>query len=413
MMNKIRASVAVAVRPVLLALVAGGLLPSGREGGAAAAAEPAAAAAAGGKIELVSRAVAVKEVCAWPNLTKLGDGTVVATIFNQPCHGNWEGDVDCWATTDGGKSWEFLGRPAPHEPTTNRMNVAAGVNGKGELIVLASGWSHRPRRGEGAAGHGGQARPLLPWVCRSADGGKTWTYAEGIELPSTSRLAATEQLSDRIIPFGDIIPLGGGKLGACLYAWHPETKTHDSYFFTSADDGATWQLAGVIGRGGLNETTPLRLSGGDLLACARTFKDQSPGNEQRLELFRSTDNGASWTREQAVSEPMEHPAHLLELADGRVLLTYGDRTHSSWRSNWPDGSAGKAEFPNGIKTRISSDGGRTWSPPVRIADFDGDGGYPATVELADGRLLTAFYARRTADCDGYHMATVTWRYPQQ
>jgi len=169
----------------------------------------------------------------------------------------------------------------------------------------------------------------------------------------------------------------------------------------------------VIGRGGLNETTPLRLSGGDLLACARTFKDQAPGNEQRLELFRSTDNGASWTREQAVSEPMEHPAHLLELADGRVLLTYGDRTHSSWRSNWPDGSPGKAEFPNGIKTRISSDGGRTWSPPVRIADFDGDGGYPATVQLADGRLLTAFYARRTADYDGYQMATVTWRYPPQ
>ena len=152
----------------------------------------------------------------------------------------------------------------------------------------------------------------------------------------------------------------------------------------------------MIGRGGLNETTPLRLSGGDLLACARTFKDQAPGNEQRLELFRSTDNGASWTREQAVSEPMEHPAHLLELADGRVLLTYGDRTHSSWRSNWPDGSPGKAEFPNGIKTRISS-----------------DGGYPATVQLADGRLLTAFYARRTADYDGYQMATVTWRYPPQ
>jgi hypothetical protein len=292
------------------------------------------------------------------------------------------------------------------------MNVAAGVNGQGELIVLASGWSHRPRRGAGVAGFSGDARPLLPWVCRSADGGKTWAHAEGVELPSTSRLAATEKLSDRIIPFGAIIPLGSGKVGACLYAWHPATKAHDSYFFTSADDGATWQLAGVIGRGDLNETTPLRLSGGGLLACARTFKEQAPGNEQRLELFRSTDSGATWTREQAVSGPMEHPAHLLELANGRILLTYGDRSAAEWSSTWPDGSPENGRLPHGIEARTSSDGGKSWSPPVRIADFDGDGGYPATVELADGRLLTAFYARRTADHDGYQMATVTWRYPQ-
>jgi len=61
----------------------------------------------------------------------------------------------------------------------------------------------------------------------------------------------------------------------------------------------------------------------------------------------------------------------------------------------------------------SADGGRTWSPPERIAGFDGDGGYPATVELADGRLLTAFYAKLSALRDGYQMATVTWRLPSK
>ncbi|MEX0689101.1 MAG: hypothetical protein WD072_10585, partial [Pirellulales bacterium] len=54
---------------------------------------------------------------------------------------------------------------------------------------------------------------------------------------------------------------------------------------------------------------------------------------------------------------------------------------------------------------------RAWASR-RIAGFDGDGGdggYPATVELADGRLLTAFYGRKTPRHDGYQMATVTWR----
>jgi hypothetical protein len=52
-----------------------------------------------------------------------------------------------------------------------------------------------------------------------------------------------------------------------------------------------------------------------------------------------------------------------------------------------------------------------WSRIERISSFEGDGGYPATVELADGRLLTAYYASRTAMHDGYQMATVTWRLP--
>jgi Na+/melibiose symporter-like transporter len=37
--------------------------------------------------------IAIDNVCAWPNLTKLPDGAIIATIFNQPCHGLWEGDV--------------------------------------------------------------------------------------------------------------------------------------------------------------------------------------------------------------------------------------------------------------------------------------------------------------------------------
>jgi hypothetical protein len=381
---------------------------------AAAASLPAAAdEEASPGVEVLARAAAVKNVCAWPNLTPLADGSVVASIFNQPCHGTWEGSVECWATADSGATWQLRGTPAEHEPATNRMNVAAGRNAKGELIVLASGWSHRPPPPPAGqpAGHGAPAAPLPIWVCRSADGGRTWTHAEGVELPSKSRLAqdlAQDQgltLSDRLVPFGDMIEIGEGKLGVCLYAG--SDKTSDSLFFTSADDGRSWQCAAVIGQGDFNETTPLRLQNGELLACGRTARDQ------HLELFRSLDNGTTWKREAAVSGPMQHPAHLLELADGRVLLTYGDRSGADWSRNWPDGSrlAGAAAVPHGILARTSGDGGRTWSEPVRIAGFDGDGGYPATVALADGRLLTAFYGKKTPRHDGYQMATVTWRLP--
>jgi len=358
-----------------------------------------------------AHAVAVRNVTAWPNLTPLADGSIIASIFNQPSHGFWEGDVDCWGTVDGGASWQLRGTPAPHEPTTNRMNVAAGTNAKGELIVLAAGWSHRPLPPpEGTPRRFDPPAAILPiWVCRSTDGGRTWTRSEGVELPSRSRLAAQGvALSDHLIPFGDIIQLGNGRLGVCLYA--PKSlgvpnsnHEHASYFFSSADDGLTWTLAGVIASQDVNETTPLLLLDGSLLACGRTTRGR------HLELFRSADHGATWKAEGPVTASGEHPADLTALADGRIVLTYGDRTGALPGSKWPEGSPGSATFPHGIEVRVSADAGRTWSPPERIATFDGDGGYPATVQLRDGRLLTAYYAKRRPRHEGYQMATVTWK----
>ena len=43
------------------------------------------------------RFIAVDNVCAWPNLTRLDDELVVA-IYNQPVHGRWHGDIDIWGS---------------------------------------------------------------------------------------------------------------------------------------------------------------------------------------------------------------------------------------------------------------------------------------------------------------------------
>ncbi len=56
-------------------------------------------------------AVAIDNVCAWPNLTVFRDGTIIATIFNQPCHGLWEGDVECWEVPTAATPGPFAERP--------------------------------------------------------------------------------------------------------------------------------------------------------------------------------------------------------------------------------------------------------------------------------------------------------------
>jgi len=40
-----------------------------------------------------------------------------------------------------------------------------------------------------------------------------------------------------------------------------------------------------------------------------------------------------------------------------------------------------------------------------VADFQGDGGYPSSVQLPDGQVLTAFYGQP------YHMGVIVWEPP--
>jgi hypothetical protein len=59
-------------------------------------------------------------------------------------------------------------------------------------------------------------------------------------------------------------------------------------------------------------------------------------------------------------------------------------------------SYGHRRNPLGNQARISSDKGKTWSDPIIIsADGpSGDLGYPSTVQMDDGSLITAWYEVR-------------------
>lgn len=317
--------------------------------------------------------VAVDNVTAWPNLTVLRDGSIIATIFNQPCHGEWEGDVECWASVDGGRTWKLRGTPAPHEPGTNRMNVAAGLASDGDLIVLASGFTHRPPVGN-RANHKSPAKILSPWICRSADGGATWSI-DRESFPKTP-------LGHDGVPFGDILPGKDGGLRAALY----RGGTGETFVYRSADDGKTWGEPAIIDKEAvINEPALFHLGQGKWLVAAR---------HDGLDLYASDDDARSWRRQQQVTGKQQHPGHIMRLKDGRLLSSNGNRVE-----------------PKGVDVRLSDDEGKTWSDPLRVADFQGDGGYPSSVQLPDGQVLTAFYAQRTASHPRYHMGVVIWNAP--
>ena len=133
-----------------------------------------------------------------------------------------------------------------------------------------------------------------------------------------------------------------------------------------------------------------------------------PDNAHGLGGFRSTDLGRTWKEECLLTLPMQVPGDLMRLPDGRILLTYGVRNEGFWS----------------ICVRFGDATARTWSPAMCLVDLDGsteeprsldplrDGGYPSTVALADGTLVTAYYCRGIAAHNRYHTGVVRWKAPE-
>ena len=346
---------------------------------------PAGARAAEPVATIVSRVVAVDNVCAWPNLTVLRDGTITATIFGQPSHGQVAGAAECWASSDG-LFWERRGVPAPNDPSTNRMNVAAGLARNGDLLVLCSGWTDvkQPERPKQSAF---RDAILRTWVCRSSDGGRTWTQHKDF--------VATEKGWTEYIPFGDILVGEDGSLHTSCYGGElidptkdgKKTKNGRAWHFRSDDDGRTWRPTSVIALGH-NETTLLHLGAKRWLAASRS---------DAVDLFRSDDDGETWQGPLRVTEKNELNGHLQRLKDGRLLLSYGSRVKGRY----------------GVLARLSSDEGLTWGEPLTlIADLlSGDCGYPSSIQRPDGSIVTAFYAAGAPDHQRYHMGVLIWTPP--
>ena len=112
-----------------------------------------------------------------------------------------------------------------------------------------------------------------------------------------------------------------------------------------------------------------------------------------IELCASEDDGYTWERRGPLTLAGQVTSHLTRLEDGRILLSYGNRNYENY----------------GVDVRFSEDEGTSWGPPIRIADVPfADCGYPSTVQLPDGRAVTAYYTKVSQDFH-YEMRVAHWK----
>lgn len=337
-------------------------------------------------MKINKRYVAVDNVCAWPQLRLSANGDIFMTGFNRPYHGVAEGDVDLWVSTDQGEFFEYVSTPVVHAPTENRMNHCSGFANNGDFLTIVSGYSNRPKEklyegDEYLEKIFKKSRTLVPIIARSGDGGKTFT-----NVPLQFENDAS------IIPYGDIVKVDETTLMCSVYL--VGTKETKSFFDTnnrkagvllSYDDGYTWNDFTIIDEN-LNETS-LAVLDNKIIAVARTAANQ------RLIMYESWDQGKTWAKKEEISQLNQVPAAITVLHDKRVLITYGCRTNQK-----------------SIMYRIGDENAENFSAPniLQVIDTTGDLGYPSTVQLADGLLVTAYYTSRDTHHHRYHVGIIHW-----
>jgi Neuraminidase (sialidase) len=298
----------------------------------------------------------------FPVAIPLKNGDVLAVIRGGAAHIGVKGRLDLVRSTDQGKTWS-----APWTAVDGAFddrNPAMGQLADGTIVLayaIASGYD--------ASGLRFPARDHRVfdgvYLVFSKNNGKTWS--KPVRDPAIHRFYAGKGL---VSPYGKIVQLKDGTVLMAVYFEFFDERKNQSYVFRSQDGGRTWSEPALLGEH-MNETGLAVLRDGRVLAALRSEKG---GN---LSIAETSDQGRTWSKPVQITADSEHPADLIQLQDGRVLMVFGERN-----------------APRGVRAMISPDG-RIWDQEKTLTLADdapnGDCGYPSSVEVAKGKVVTMYY----------------------
>ena len=284
--------------------------------------------------------------------------------------------IEVYESSDEGLTWKEIGESAlfGKEPSLTALP-------DGSLVLTAQNF------GPGAT------QDRIP-ISRSSDGGRTW---QTIELmgPDYPRNVIVE-------PDGSLL-----FVRALEWDWEGDQGNPNLELCRSKDRGETWTCSeGQVdwNVAAFGEVSAIRLKDGRYLAALRTIAPDAPARDAHgfgvTVLTESTDGGKHWSKPWPITSTAEVHAYLSELDGGRLLVTYSTY-----------------HLPFGVFAMVSADGGKTWDrgQPVQLAlSALNQVGWPVTLQLNDGSLLTAYaltaYLKQPPDL--FVTEVVRWRWPE-
>ncbi|MES2695397.1 MAG: sialidase family protein [Verrucomicrobiota bacterium] len=312
------------------------------------------------------------------DLIPLQNGELLVMAREASEHYARDGDVVMLRSKDGGKTWgdrQYIGAVKDIDE-----REGCGVQLRDGTIVVGVYYNGNYDADGlyGARAQEDNSKPVLgAYIITSRDNGRTWSAPNYIKMdgmPFTSIEGPTEAPLE--MPDGSIV------MAVIGYRLHGDPKNTGAVLIRSTDKGATWSYVSTIASdaggklGGFLEPGIVRTKTGRIIAALRNH-----GPEHPIYVTYSDDDGKTWVPPRKTAM-RGHPVDLIQLADGRILASYGIRPPLH-------------DKPGGIRACFSKDNGETWEIESEVQlrkDFiNWDIGYPDSHQLPDGRVLTVYY----------------------
>ena len=197
----------------------------------------------------------------------------------------------------------------------------------------------------------------------SMDRGKTWHGPYRVPDFGQKGIAART----------DYLVNGKHDLMAFLTAAKSNGKEGRVILVRTQDGGKSWKFVSYItpepeGEDHAIMPSSIRLSQNTIVTAVRYH--------HWIDLYRTDDAGETWKVVSRPAPDTDNPPSLVHLRDGRLAITYGRRV-----------------APFGIRARLSSDEGKTWSNEIVLRSDGGcwDLGYTRSVQRPDGKIVTVYY----------------------
>jgi hypothetical protein len=296
-------------------------------------------------------------------------------------------------TFDGGSTWKQV--PLPLTACSGGPDIATGdpwlsFSPNGDLYCVAL--------------VGLSPAEAYTAILKSSDGGLHWSAPARVDTPSF----APDKCTITADPTDAHLVYGGWVRGI--------SKKYDEIAFVrSTDGGNTWEPTRSIyqspsGQFAYNPQV-LVLPDGTLvnMMLVQYQKPNHPATSQNLQLMRSTDKGQTWSAPipavtmQTILRPDSSGFILTVDPDNAQLVRDTDNPSfaADRRGNlyavWEDGRFSNFQY-NDIAFSMSSDGGLTWSSPIRInqtplnvTPLNRQSFYPTIAVSPNGTIAVSYY----------------------
>lgn len=342
---------------------------------------------------------------AWPTVTKLADGRLFAVfsagrIMHVCPFGK---TVGCYSY-DEGKTWTspFVIADTPFDD----RDGGVAVRGK-QVLVTSFNNTFAFQRAENERRADGSIKNIIEdyikcnqnadnslvgsWIYVSEDGGNTF--------PKRYRFPLTAPHGPIVLSDGSYFFVGRSFSVEDRYLEDGVVTDYlpEGLYWSRSTDGYEWTEPRLI---------PIDAENGDLWCEPHAFERKDGGitvavrvqkfspviGPLRTYLIDGSADGREWSSPRDLGLQAS-PPHVLRHSSGALVMTVGRR-----------------EKPYAQQALISRDDGKTWSKPLDLETrmCSGDHGYPSSVELSDGSIMTVFY-RQENPGEKNRVSYVVWK----